>query len=72
MGFEVEGGGIHAIAQAGGRGAVFKHVAEMRATFRAAGFGADHSVSGIAMFLDFGGIGGLIEAGPAGSGFEFG
>ena len=47
---EVQRGRVHAVAQAGGRRAVGKDMAQMRAAVSADGFGAAHAV-GVIDFL---------------------
>src|SRR5688500_7327706 len=49
---EVEAGRVHAVAQAGGLGAVLEHVAQVRMATGAPHLGADHSVAGVADELD--------------------
>src|SRR4051812_40437249 len=64
FGLEIEGGGVHAIAQAAVGGPVVEHMAEVRAALRAHGLDADHAVGRVADLLDRTGHG-LVEARPA-------
>src|SRR5216684_2133406 len=61
---------IDAVAQAGGIGAIFEHVTEVRITLAAFHFGADHAVAGIAFRRNTFVIDGRPEARPARAGME--
>src|SRR5262249_19027763 len=69
---ELEGDGVHAVAQAGGLGAVVEDVAEVSAAAGAEDLGALHAVGAVGVLVDVGGVKGLEEAGPAGAGVELG
>ena len=49
---EVHGHAIHAVTQAGGLGAVFKHMPEVAATAAAQYLGAFHEQGGVRVFDD--------------------
>ena len=67
---ELERGGIQAVTQAGGLGAVLEDVAEVRAAAGAVDLVAHHAVAGIALGAHVHRIDGRVEAGPAGAGVE--
>src|SRR5688572_31630862 len=67
---ELERGGIDAIAQARGRGAVLEHVPEMRATMAAYHFGAPHGQRRIVLGRNVVARSGPREARPSGAGVE--
>ena len=69
---EAERGGVHAVAEPGGFGAVVEEVSEVRVAFGAGDCGADHTKSRVA---DFGYVlfdDGSPVAGPSGARVEFG
>src|SRR5487761_2056331 len=68
---ELERGGVHAIAEAGGLGAVVEDVAQVAATAGAEDFGAGDAGRVIGTLDDAAGLDGRPEAGPAGARFEF-
>src|SRR5712691_2281970 len=61
---------IDAVAQAGGIGAIFEHVTEVRITPAAFHFRADHAVAGIAFRRNTVIVDGRPEARPARAGME--
>src|ERR1700687_2559943 len=67
---EAQGYGVHAIAQAGGRGAVVEYVTQVGIAETARDGGADHAEAGIAGFQNIFFGDGLPETGPAGAGFK--
>ena len=69
-GDKADGGGIDAVAQTGGSGAVIEDVAEVGIALRRADLGAVHAVGGIGFFGDGRGVDRPGEAGPAGAGIE--
>jgi hypothetical protein len=70
--FQIERGGIHAIAESSGRRAIFKHVPEMRATVGATRFHPRHPIAIVGMLLHVGRINGSPETRPACAGIKFG
>lgn len=70
-GDKTEGRGVHAIAKAGRRGPVGKHVAEVRLAFGGADFRAGHAQAAVMFFLNGSRIERFGKAGPTGAGFEF-
>jgi hypothetical protein len=69
---EVQGDGVDAVAQAGGRRAVLEDVAEMGAAAAAQDFRSPHAVACVMLRIHDSFGDGLVEAGPAGAGVEFG
>ena len=69
---KLHGERIHAVAEAGRRGAVVEDVAEVAVAQSATDGGAHHHQRAVDGFDDVLIGDGLIEAGPAGAGFEFG
>jgi hypothetical protein len=69
--YKAQGRGIHAVAFAGGRGAVVKHVAQVGAGNAAAHFSAGHKKADVGFFHHPVRDEGPGEAGPARSGLEF-
>lgn len=63
--------GVHAVAQAGGGGAVVEDVPKVAAAFAAFDFGSGHAVAEVLFFFDSLCGDRLPETGPTGSGFEF-
>src|SRR5260370_3257454 len=70
--FEIQHGGVHAIAQASWFGAVFENVAQVRAALAADHFDATHSVARVGLGGDAVRSDGFRKAGPSGAGFELG
>src|SRR5690606_38639819 len=70
LGLELQCGRIDAVAQAGGCGAVFEQMSEVRVAGRAKHFGAAHAVTVIVLGSYRLRIEWLPVAGPAGSGVE--
>src|ERR1039457_2301992 len=69
---EVEGGGVDAVAQAGGLGAVGEDMAEVASAAGTGDLGAHHAVAAVFDLLDVLPVQGIGEAGPAASGVELG
>src|SRR6185369_13803636 len=69
---QVEGSRVHAVAQAGGAGAVVEDVAEVATAAAAQDLGAHHPEGAVLVVLHRLGPDRLPEAGPAGSGVELG
>src|ERR1700730_98047 len=67
---EAQGYGVHAIAQAGGRGAVVEYMTQVSIAETARDGVADHAEAGIAGFQNIFFGDGLPETGPAGAGFK--
>ena len=67
---ELERGGIQAVTQAGGLGAVLEHVAEVRAAAGAVDLVAHHAVAGVALGAHVHRVDRRVEAGPSGAGVE--
>src|SRR5882757_2169666 len=72
LGFEIQRCGVHAIAQPGRFRAVRKDVTEMGVTVSTAGFGAGHAIGAVGVLAHIFFVARSKEAGPAGTGFEFG
>lgn len=68
---EFEGGGVDAVAEAGGGGAVGEDVAEVGAAMFAGDFGANHAVSEIPVFGNRFLVEAAVETWPAAAGIEF-
>ena len=68
----MHGEGVHAIPQSRRRGAVVEDVAEVAVAEAAGDGGADHHEGAVDGFDDVFFGDGLVEAGPAGAGVEFG
>src|SRR5660398_113166 len=62
---EFQRGGIHAVAQASGCGAIGKHMPEVRTAVGANGFGSRHAEGAVHMLFNGALIDFLREAGPA-------
>ena len=70
--YETQRGGVHAVAETGGLGAVVEDVAEVRVTFCARDGGADHTERNVANLSNIFPGDRLPEARPSGAGIEFG
>ena len=68
---EAQGYGVHAVALAGGLGAVGENVAEVSFALAALYFGSRHAVSDVGFFDDVFVVNWGPETGPAGAGIEF-
>jgi len=69
-GFELQTDGVDAVAQAGGRWAVFEDVAQVGVAAGAGHFGADHAVAAVLVLFHRFGCHGSGETGPAGTRVE--
>jgi hypothetical protein len=69
---EAHGYGVHAVSEAGGLGAVIEDVAEVGFAATAGYFGAGHAEGSVGGLNNIFFGDGLVEAGPAGAGIEFG